>query len=104
IFAGAFGSKINGVIDDVANSASGIDRQHVLLGKWAKENIPPGARVGVNDTGAIAYFGDHPTFDVVGLTTPGEGKYSVAGAGSRFEHYKKLAQAPPEKFPSHFTA
>jgi hypothetical protein len=102
IFAGAFGSKINGTIDDVANSASGIDRQHVVLGKWAKENIPPGARIGVNDTGAIAYFGDHPTFDVVGLTTPGEGKYWVAGAGSRFEHYEKLRESSPEKLPSYF--
>lgn len=102
IFAGAFGSKINGTIDDVANSASGIDRQHVLLGKWAKENIPPGARIGVNDTGAIAYFGDHPTFDVVGLTTPGEGKYWVAGAGSRFEHYETLREQSPEKLPRYF--
>jgi hypothetical protein len=102
IFAGVFGSKITGVIDDVANSASGIDRQHVLLGKWAKENIPAGARIGVNDTGAIAYFGDHPTFDVVGLTTPGEGKYWVAGAGSRFEHYEKLRETSPERLPSYF--
>jgi hypothetical protein len=102
IFAGAFASKISGTIDDVANSASGIDRQHVVLGKWTKENIPPGARIGVNDTGAIAYFGDHPTFDVVGLTTPGEGKYWVAGAGSRFEHYEKLRETSPEKLPSYF--
>jgi hypothetical protein len=101
-FAGALGSKVSGVIDDVANSASGIDRQHVLLGKWAKENIPPGARIGVNDTGAIAYFGDHPTFDVVGLTTPGEGKYWVAGAGSRFEHYEKLHASAPDRLPNYF--
>jgi hypothetical protein len=73
-----------------------------LLGKWAKENIPAGARIGVNDTGAIAYFGDHPTFDVVGLTTPGEGKYWVAGAGSRFEHYEKLRETSPERLPSYF--
>ncbi len=102
VFAGALGSKVSGVIDDVANSASGIDRQHVLLGKWAKENIPPGARLGVNDTGAIAYFGDHPTFDVVGLTTPGEGKYWVAGAGSRFEHYEKLHETAPDRLPNYF--
>ncbi|MEO8876678.1 MAG: hypothetical protein ABI461_13890, partial [Polyangiaceae bacterium] len=102
IFAGAFGSKVAGAIQDVADSASGIDRQHVLLGRWAKENIPAGARIGVNDTGAIAYFGDHPTFDIVGLTTPGEGKYWVAGAGSRFEHYERVHAWSPEKLPSYF--
>src|SRR5262249_14532234 len=60
---------------------------------------PPGARLGVNDTGAIAYLSGRPTFDVVGLTTEGEARYWVAGAGSRFEHYEKL---PPARRPSHF--
>lgn len=102
IFAGAFATRLGGVLDDLASSASGIDRQHVALGKWAKTNIPAGARIGVNDTGAIAYFGDHPTFDVVGLTTPGEGKYWVAGAASRYEHYERLKATAPERLPSFF--
>ncbi len=66
-------------VDDVADSASGIDRQQASLGRWVKANLPPDERVGVNDTGAIAYFGEHRTFDVVGLTTPGEGRYWVGG-------------------------
>lgn len=102
VFAGMLGSRISGVVDDVANSASGIDRQHVVLGRWAKDNVPAGARIGVNDTGAIAYFGDHPTFDVVGLTTPGEGRYWVAGAGSRFEHYERMHATTPDRLPAYF--
>ena len=102
LFAGAFLTRLGGVVDDVATSASGIDRQHVVLGNWAKTNIPEGARIGVNDTGAIAYFGDHPTFDVVGLTTPGEGKYWVAGAGSRYEHYERLKATAPDRLPKFF--
>lgn len=102
LFAGAFATKLGGVLDDLASSASGIDRQHVALGRWAKENIPSGARIGVNDTGAIAYFGDHPTFDVVGLTTPGEGRYWVAGAASRYEHYERLKATAPERLPRFF--
>jgi len=47
----------------------------------------------VNDTGAIAYFGNHRTFDVVGLTTRGEARYWVAGTGSRFEHYERLGKS-----------
>jgi hypothetical protein len=53
----------------------------------------------VNDTGAIAYLSNHKTFDVVGLTTEGEARYWVAGAGSRFEHYEKM---PAERRPTHF--
>ena len=101
-FAGLFASKLGWVIDDVAQSASGIDRQQVALGLWANEHLPPDARVGVNDTGAIAYFGDRKTFDVVGLTTEGEAKYWVAGVGSRLEHYERLFAESPSKLPTHF--
>jgi hypothetical protein len=100
VFAGMLASKVDGTMDDVAWSASGIDRQQVALGRWAREGLPPSARIGVNDTGAIAYFGDHPTFDVVGLTTDGEARYWVAGQGSRFEHYEHLAGTG--RLPTHF--
>ncbi|HEX4445817.1 MAG TPA: hypothetical protein VH044_03750, partial [Polyangiaceae bacterium] len=70
-FVGLFASKLDWVIDDVAQSASGIDRQQVALGRWARANLEPSARIGVNDTGAIAYFGERTTFDVVGLTSEG---------------------------------
>jgi hypothetical protein len=97
--AGLFATKLEGTIDDLAGSVSGIERQQVALGKWAKDAIPAGARIGVNDTGAIAYYSDHPTFDVCGLTTEGEGRYWVAGAASRFEHYERL---PREALPQYF--
>ena len=80
-------------------SARAIDRQQVWLGRWAAQHLPEDARIGVNDTGALAYFSGRRTFDVVGLTTEGEARYWVAGAGSRFEHYEKL---PPERRPTHF--
>jgi hypothetical protein len=102
VFAGLLASKLEWVIDDVAQSASGIDRQQVALGRWAKEMLPPNARIGLNDTGAIAYFSDRSTFDVVGLTTRGEARYWVAGAGSRFEHYEHLATERPQALPTHF--
>ena len=94
--------RLDWTIEDVAQSASGIDRQQVALGRWAKEALPPDARVGVNDTGAIAYFGDHTTFDIVGLTTRGEGRYWVAGPGSRLEHYERLHAEGPAALPTHF--
>jgi hypothetical protein len=101
-FVGLFASKLDWVIEDVAQSASGIDRQQVTLGRWANSSLDAAARIGVNDTGAIAYFGERATFDVVGLTTEGEGRYWVAGAGSRLEHYEHLLATAPSRLPTHF--
>jgi hypothetical protein len=102
VFAGLFASKLEWVIDDVAQSASGIDRQQVTLGRWAKARLPRDARIGLNDTGAIAYFGDRTTFDIVGLTTRDEARFWVAGVGSRLEHYERLRATQPAALPTHF--
>jgi hypothetical protein len=91
--------KLPWALSDLAQSSHAIQRQQVALGRWAKEHLPEDARIGVNDTGAIAYLGGRRPFDVVGLTTEGEARYWVAGAGSRFEHYEKLAK---ERRPTHF--
>ncbi len=99
VFVGALATHLSEAIKDLAQSAAAIDKQQVALGRWAKEHLPADARIGVNDTGAIAYFGERPTFDIVGLTTEGEARYWVSGPGSRFEHYEKL---PREKLPTHF--
>ncbi len=101
-FAGLLASKLEWALDDAGQSASGIDRQQVTLGRWAKANLPADARIGVNDTGAIAYFSDRRTFDVVGLTTRDEARYWVAGVGSRLEHYERLRATDPSRLPTHF--
>ena len=98
-FAGALSTKLKGSIDDLATSARAINLQQVTLGMWAHDHLPADARIGVNDTGAIAYFSDRRTFDVVGLTTEGEAKYWVQGAGSRYEHYERMS---PSELPTHF--
>jgi hypothetical protein len=77
-------------LHDLAESAHAISAQHVELGTWAERALPVDARIGVNDTGAIAYFSRRQVFDIVGLTTTGEARFWSAGAGSRFEHYERL--------------
>ncbi len=99
LFAGGLSTKLTWSIKDLANSSRAISEQQVKLGMWARDNLPQDALIGVNDTGAIAYFSERRTFDVVGLTTEGEAQYWVAGTGSRYEHYEKL---PPERRPTHF--
>src|SRR4029078_12401259 len=88
--AGAMAVRLDWVLEDVAQSSSGIDRQQVALGRWAKAELPSDARIGVNDTGAIAYFGDRKTFDVVGHTTPTAGRYWISGAASPLAHHERL--------------
>ncbi len=99
VYAGALADKLPWAIEDLATSAAAIDGQQVKLGLWARDSLPRDARIGVNDTGAIAYLSQRPTFDVVGLTTEGEARYWVAGAGARFEHYERM---PREALPTHF--
>lgn len=86
-------------VADLAQSAAAISAQQVSLGRWAAEQLPPDAKLGVNDAGAITFYSGRRTFDVVGLTTRGEARYWVAGAGSRFEHYERLSRA---ELPTHF--
>ncbi len=86
-------------IEDLAESSTAITLQQVSLANWANEALPNDARIGVNDAGAVTFFSGRRTFDVVGLTTPDEGRYWVAGPGSRFEHYERLSK---EERPTHF--
>jgi hypothetical protein len=96
---GGLVSRLGWTLEDVATSANAIRLQQASLGRWASGALPNDALIGVNDTGAIAYFSGRRTFDVCGLTTAGEARYWVAGAGSRFEHYERL---DARRRPTHF--
>lgn len=82
-------------LKDLITSCAAIHDQQVALARWAKEELPKDVPIGVNDAGAIAYLSDHPTVDLVGLTTRGEAIYWRAGPGVRFEHYEKAKVLPP---------
>jgi hypothetical protein len=76
-----------------------INEQQVSVGYWIRENLPPGARIGVNDVGAMRYYGGHPTVDLIGLTTNGLALPSRNGLGSLYEALEKM---PEEKRPDYF--
>ena len=106
-------ARVRGRRRDAAHEDGWDDRRRGAIGERDRppagraravgEGGPPAsARIGLNDTGAIAYFGDRRTFDVVGLTTRSEGRYWVAGAGSRLEHYERLHATNPSALPTHF--
>jgi hypothetical protein len=96
---GGLVSRLGWTLEDLGTSANAIRLQQASLGRWAATALPQDALIGVNDTGAIAYFSQRRTFDVCGLTTAGEARYWVAGAGSRFEHYERLGAS---RLPTHF--
>lgn len=50
-----------------ATDASVIERMNVAPGRWIAEHVPVGDTVGVNDAGALRYFGERRTIDVFGL-------------------------------------
>ena len=76
-----------------------IKEQQVYVGHWIKENLPPGARVGLNDAGAIRYYGGHPTVDLIGLTTNDLALPTRNGQGSLYEALEKM---PEEDRPDYF--
>lgn len=53
--------------DLFAWNAQNIEEMNVALGRWVNESLPPDAVVAVNDAGAIRYFGERTTIDLMGL-------------------------------------
>ncbi|MBF0498281.1 MAG: tetratricopeptide repeat protein, partial [Deltaproteobacteria bacterium] len=55
----------------LASDSRAINRINVQTGKWLAQNTPANAVVGVNDAGAIRYFGHRFTIDLIGLNNAG---------------------------------
>jgi hypothetical protein len=53
--------------DHLASDSRAISIINVQMGKWIAKNTPPDAVIGVNDSGAIRYFGRRKTVDLLGL-------------------------------------
>ncbi|MHC4157660.1 MAG: hypothetical protein ACYSSO_01135 [Planctomycetota bacterium] len=51
----------------IASDSRAIHLMNVQVGKWIRENTTEDATVGVNDAGAIRYFGQRRTIDLIGL-------------------------------------
>ena len=55
--------------DDYSWNSKNIHDVDVGMAKWIDENVPPDARIGVGDAGAMRFFGNRFTYDLVGLNT-----------------------------------
>ena len=81
-----------------AQGAMDTNAQVVRIGAYLHRKLPH-ARVMLHDAGAIAYFGDTPVFDMLGLVTNGQAEVAANGPGARFEMLEHL---PPDRRPTHF--
>ena len=68
--------------------------QQLRVADWLRENLPPGTRVGVHDTGSLRYASERPTYDLIGLTTAGAAIPWRHGSGSVFELIESSPMRP----------
>ena len=67
---GVQGARAAGLPQLYARNVRNIQEMDVELGRWVKTRVPPGKSIAVNDIGAIAFFGERPLVDAMGLATP----------------------------------
>jgi len=87
------------VIQYYGHNCENILHQQVKTGRWIGRNLPPKAVVGMNDAGAIAYYGNRSTLDMLGLTSEDFAKAYRSGIGCMFERLRRL---PPARRPTYF--
>ena len=75
-----------------ARNCENIFHQQVRVGRWIDANLPSNAIVGLNDAGAIAYYGRRSTVDLIGLTSAG------LRAGLPLRRGVSLRARPPASF------
>ncbi|HEX4452260.1 MAG TPA: hypothetical protein VH143_15395 [Kofleriaceae bacterium] len=82
-----------------AQGAMDTNTQVVAIGRFIHDKLPAGSRVMLHDAGAIAYYGDGPVFDMLGLVTNDQAGVANNGPGSRFEF---LEHIPADQRPQYF--
>ena len=80
-------------------NCSDIRNQQVEMARFIDAELPPDARIAVNDAGALRYFSGRQTIDLVGLTTAGNSAPWRHGSGSLFE---RLEAMPLDQRPQYF--
>jgi hypothetical protein len=90
--------EMRDLVDLYAQDVVDLNSQVVTLGVYIHDHLP-NARVMYHDAGAIAYYGDRPVYDMLGLVTNHQAAVANNGPGTRFEFLEDMA---PEDRPTHF--
>jgi len=78
-------------------AAERLAADQVQTGEWLGANLAADSRVAAHDVGAIAFYGERPVVDLVGLTTPALSGAYRHGEGALWE---ALSDLPPEARPA----
>ena len=79
-----------------------IEAMQVKLGHWVDANLPPKARVALNDIGAIAYVSRREVVDLMGLVTPEILPYRREGEDGVIRYVAKVCPDYVIVFPTWF--
>lgn len=81
-----------------AENVRDIHYQQVHMGRWVDENLPDDVVVGINDAGAMAYYGNRQVYDLIGLVSEGASLPHRNDTGATFE---RILSLPPEERPDY---
>jgi hypothetical protein len=79
-----------------------IEAMQVSIGRWIETNTPAGARLAVNDIGAIAYVSRREIVDLMGLVTPEILPYRRRGEDGVIQFVGEVCPAYVIIFPTWF--
>jgi hypothetical protein len=77
----------------VGDSSRDIYYQQMAFSNWIRQNTPPDARIGVNDTGAHKYMSDRYVIDLIGLTNNRLRGAYFGGWGTIFDTLIQMPEA-----------
>jgi len=81
-----------------------MNAMQVHLGRWLDREVPPTARLAVNDIGAIAYFSRREIIDLMGLVTPAIIPYRRDGEAGVMRYIAETCPDHVVIFPAWFPA
>ena len=76
----------------------------VHIGRWVRAHTPPGARLALNDVGAIAYVSRREVVDMMGLVTPAITSHRRGGEPAVLRYLEAICPDYLIVFPAWFPA
>lgn len=73
-----------------AQNSADIYNQQTALALWSRQAIPAGARIALNDAGALRYYGTHTILDLEGLVTPAFTRPARHGSAGVWETLERM--------------
>ena len=73
-----------------SQEAAVIYQKQTRTAQWINQNLPQQGSVAINDAGVLAYYGEKPIYDLVGLVSNEPTRAYRMGEGSLFETLERL--------------